>query len=119
MKINAALLKEKNIIVNQFIPSPEMRIEMKRNNFMPSAPNRDNLQCELQVDVNIKDKEGKILVSLKLVYLVISVLEKGDVYSQQEYADRIYKALQSMFFSSANELLRETPFPPLPLDIRC
>lgn len=119
MTINTTLLKEKSIVVNQFIPSQKMQMQMNRINSMPLTPQDNNLQCELQLNLEILDEEKKVLAVLKIAYIVIATLENEESYSQNEYADKIFASLQSMFFLSANELLRETPFPPLPLNIKC
>lgn len=122
MKINATLLKEKNITVNQFIPSPKMHITLSRLNIMPDTPREKNLQCELKLSINIENEADnkKILAVINLSYVIIAELENDDdYYNQTKYADRLFTALQPMYISEANALLRETPFPPIPLNINC
>lgn len=122
MKINATLLKEKSITVNQFIPSPKMHISMSRINMMPLAPKEKNLQCELKLSINIEDEteNKRVLAMINLSYVIIAELEDGDDdYEQTKYADKLFTALQPMYVSEANALLRESPFPPIPLNIKC
>ena len=122
MKINATLLKEKSITINQFIPSPKMHINMSRLNMMPATPKEKNLQCELKLSINIEDETDnkKILAIMNLSYVIIAELEDGDDdYEQTKYADRIFTVLQPMYVSEANTLLRESPFPPIPLNVKC
>lgn len=122
MKINATLLKEKSITVNQFIPSPKMRVNMSRINMMPATPKEQNLQCELKLSIIIEDEtdDKKVLAIINLSYVIIVGLENNDDnYEQTKYADKLFAALQSMYISEANALLRESPFPPIPLNIKC
>ena len=122
MKINATLLKEKSISVNQFIPSPKMHINLSRLNMMPNSPKEKKLQCELKLGISIEDEidEKKSLAVINLSYVIIAELEDGDDdYEQTKYADRLFNALQPMYVSEANSLLRESPFPPIPLNIEC
>lgn len=122
MKINATLLKEKSISVNQFIPSPKMHINLSRLNMMPNSPKEKKLQCELKLGISIEDEidEKKSLAVINLSYVIIAELEDGDDdYEQTKYANRLFTALQPMYVSEANSLLRESPFPPIPLNIEC
>ncbi len=122
MKINATLLKEKSISVNQFIPSPKMNISLTRVNMMPSTPKEKKLQCELKLGINIEDETNnkKVLANINLSYVIIAEIEDSDdEYEQTKYADRLFTALQSMYVSEANALLRESPFPPIPLNVKC
>lgn len=122
MKINATLLKEKSITVNQFIPSPKMHINMSRINMMPATPKEKNLQCELKLSIIIEDEtdDKKVLAIINLSYVIIVGLENNDDnYEQTKYADKLFAALQAMYISEANALLRESPFPPIPLNIKC
>ena len=119
MKVIRTLLKEKHITVNQFAPAPKLQINMSRLNLMPEAPNGNNLQCELRLNANLIDSFQQTLATLNVSYLVIAAMEEGEVYEQTPCADRIFSVLQSMFIASINELLRETPFPPIPLNLSC
>lgn len=122
MKINATILKEKSITVNQFIPSPKMHISMNRINMMPPAPREKNLQCELKLSINIEDEteNKKVLAMINLSYVIIAEFEDGDDdYEQTKYADKLFTALQPMYVYEANALLRESRFPPIPLNIKC
>lgn len=121
MKINATLLKEKNITVNQFMPSPKMHIDMSRLNMMPDKPREKNLQCELKLSINIEDEaDKKILAVIVLSYVIFAELEDGDTdYEQTKYADRLFTVLKPLYVSEANTLLRESPFPPIPLNVKC
>lgn len=122
MIINAIILKEKNIIINQLIPSPKMHISLSRINMMPSTPKDNNLQCELKLHINIEDEDNdkQTLATISLNYLIVAVLEdKDDEYEQNGYADKIFNVLQPLYLSEANKLLRESPFPPIPLNIQC
>ena len=122
MKINATLLKEKSITINQFIPSPKMHINMSRINMMPATPREKNLQCELKLSINIEDEtdKKKILAIINLSYVIIAEMEDSDDnYEQTKYADRLFITLQPMYVAEANALLRESPFPPIPLNVKC
>ena len=121
MIINSIILKEKNITVNQFIPAPKMHVSMSRLNMMPAKPKDNNLQCELKLTITIEDDAGdkKILSTINLSYVIIALLDDKDDYEQEKYADKLFNVLQPMYLSEANKLLRESPFPPLPLNIKC
>ncbi|MCR5494362.1 MAG: hypothetical protein K6F15_01885 [Treponema sp.] len=122
MIINGLILKEKNISVNQYVPAPKMHISMNRLNMMPLTPNEKNLQCELKLNISIEDEVNKsnVLANITLSYIVLAVLEDGDNdYEQDKYANRLFAALQPMYISEANKLMRESPFPPIPMNIKC
>ncbi len=119
MKIIRTILKEKHITVNQFAPTHKMNVNMNRLNLMPETPNGNNLQCELRLNANVLDEYQQTLATLNVSYLIIAVMDQDDVYSQNECANRIFSVLQSMYINSVNELLRETPFPPLPMNLSC
>ena len=122
MKINATLLKEKSISVKQFIPSPKMHINLTRLNMMPNSPKGKNLQCELKLGISIVDEsnEENVLAVINLSYVIVAELDDtDDDYEQTKYADRLFTALQPLYVSEANGLVRESPFPPIPLNIKC
>ncbi|MBQ9538410.1 MAG: hypothetical protein IJU95_03995 [Treponema sp.] len=122
MKINATIMKEKSITVNQLVPSPKMHINMSRLNMMPNSPKGKNLQCELKLSLSIEEEGdgNKVLACINLSYVIIAELEDiDDDYEQTKYADKLFTALQPMYVSEANFLLRESPFPPMPLNVKC
>ena len=119
MKINTTLLKEKSIIVNQFVPSQKMQINMNRINMMPDSVVGNHLQCELKLSINIEDDKKNVLAVINVAYVIIAVLEEEESYKQDEYANRIFNALQSMYILGVNDLLKETPLPPIPFNIDC
>ena len=122
MNIKATIMKEKSMTVNQLLPSPKMHINMSRLNMMPNSPKEKNLQCELKLSLSIEDEENenKVLAVINLSYVIIAELEDGDIdYEQTKYADRLFVSLQPMYISEANALLRESPFPPIPLNVKC
>lgn len=119
MVIHTAILKEKNIVIHQFFPAPKMQIKMDRNNLMPKAPINDNIQCELKLKIAIVDEKSKELAVLNLNYIIIATIDDVDNYEQNNCADRLIKALHPMYITEANSLLRESPFPPIPLNVKC
>lgn len=119
MVITTTILKEKNVTINQFIPAQKMQIKMNRINIMPENPENNTIQCELKLSVNILDDSQKDLAIVNLSYIVIVILEKDDLYDKDDCANRIFTILQPMYVSETNNLLRESPFPPIPLNIKC
>lgn len=119
MTINTTILKEKSIDIRSIIPAPKMQIGMDRDNIMPESPGDNKIQCELKLSVTIYDDEKNELVLLKLSHIVIATLGDGEAYSQNDCADRLFKALQPMYIAEANSLLRDSPYPPIPLNISC
>ena len=119
MVLSSTILKEKNITINQFIPAQKMQIKMNRINIMPENLENNTIQCELKLSVNILDDTQKDLAVVNLSYIVIAILEDNDVYNKDDCANRLFQLLQSMYISEANNLLRESPFPPIPLNIKC
>lgn len=119
MKINTVLLKDKSISINQLKPTQNLHINMNRLNLMPNTIQGKNLQCELHLNINIENEDKKLLANIGISYIVIAILDEDDVYEQNEIADRLYKVLQSMFIYAANNLLQETPLPPIPINITC
>ena len=119
MIINAAILKEKNVSINQFLPAPKMQIKMNRINKMPEKAVNNSIQCEINFSINIIDESKKDLASLSLGYIVVATLEQDDVYEKDDCANRLFKILQPMYIAEANSLLRESPFPPIPMNIKC
>ena len=119
MKIESIILKDKSIIVNPGQITPQMKINLNRINMMPEAPIENHFQCELRLEINIEDNANNILATLKIGYIINAQLDSGDNYKQNEYADRIYNVLQAMYITIANDLLRDSPFPPIPFNIVC
>ena len=119
MTINTTILKEKSIDIRSIIPAPKMQIGMDRNNIMPESPENNKIQCELKLSITIYDDEKNELVLLKMSHIVIATLEEGETYSQNDCADRLFKALHPMYIAEANSLLRDSPYPPIPLNISC
>ncbi len=119
MIINTTILKEKNVSINQFLPAPKMQIKMNRINVMPEKVVNNVIQCEIKFSINILDGEEKDLAHLTLGYIVVATLEQDDVYEKDDCANRFFKILQPMYIAEANSLLRESPFPPIPMNIKC
>lgn len=119
MILTTTILKEKNLAINQFIPAPKMQIKMNRINVMPDKPTNNTIQCEIKLTVNILNEEKKDLAIVNLSYIVIAMLEQNDKYEKGDCANRLFNVLQIMYISEANGLLRESPFPPIPLNIKC
>ena len=119
MVITTTILKEKNVTINQFIPAQKMQIKMNRINIMPENPENNTIQCELKLAVSIMDDMQKDLAVVNLSYIVIAILENDEVYNKDESADRIFSVLQAMYVSETNNLLRESPFPPIPMNVKC
>ena len=119
MTINTSILKEKSIDIRNLIPTPKMQIGMDRDNIMPESPENNKLQCELKLSITIYDDGKNELVVLKLSHIVIATLEEGEAYNQNNCADRLFKALQPAYIAEANSLLRESTYPPIPLNISC
>lgn len=118
MTIKGILQKEKSISVNQFM-SARMRIAMNRTNLMPENISGSNLQCEIRLNIIISGENSQELAVIKLSNIVVAVLDDDDVYDKEECAERLFKALNINYICAANELLKESQFPPLPLDIQC
>lgn len=119
MIINTTILKEKTVSINQFLPAPKMQIEMNRINIMPEKVVNNVIQCEIKFSINIFDGDKKALANLNLGYIVIATLEQDDKYEKDDCANRFFKVLQPMYIAEANNLLRESPFPPIPMNIKC
>ena len=119
MIINTTILKEKNVSINQFLPAPKMQIRMNRINIMPEKAVNNVIQCEIKFSINIIDGDEKDLANLNLGYIVVATLEQGDVYEKNDCANRLFKTLQPMYIAEANSLLRESSFPPIPMNIKC
>lgn len=120
MIINTILLKEKNIIISQFVPATKMQITMNRLNMMPESPNGKNLQCELKLTITIEDEEKKKLAEVSLGFVVVSFIDETDgLYNQSEFADKLFKVLQPLYITEANNLLLQSRFPPIPMNIKC
>jgi len=120
MTINTVLLKEKDIIINQFVPATKMQIAMNRLNMMPEKPNENNLQCELKLTITIEDEEKKKLAEVSIGFVVVAILNETDgIYNQSEFADRLFNVLQPMYIAEANNLLLQSRFPPIPMNIKC
>ena len=86
---------------------------------MPLSIKEKTLRCELELNISIEDEKQKPLVIIDLNYIVIANLDDGDEYNQDSYANRLFDALQSIYMATANTLLLESHFPPLPLNIAC
>lgn len=119
MIINATILKEKNVLIKQFFPAPKMQIKMNRVNIMPEKSDSNVIQCEIKFSIKIIDENNKDLANITLSYIVVVTLEQKDVYEKDHYADTIFKILQPMYIAEANSLLKESPFPPIPMNIKC
>lgn len=119
MTVTTTILKEKNVEIHQFIPAPKMQVKMNRINVMPDNPADNTIQCEIKLTVNILDEEKKDLASVHLNYIVIAMLEQNDKYIKEDCANRLFNVLQPMYVSEVNNLLRESPFPPIPLNVNC
>lgn len=116
MLINNVLLKAKNIEVSEFAPQPKMKINMHRKNLMPAAPDGNRVQCQIDYSIIIQSESEKVLAAIKLSYLIMITLQ-DEVYEQTAVADKAFGALQAMFIKAANDLLRETNYPLLPIAI--
>lgn len=120
MLINGVTIKEKSIEVYEFMPSPKMQLNMNKTNLMPPKVEvSKDFNCVIKLEVKLKDESGKDLVCMKVSYLILAVLEDGEIYNQEKTADSLFNQLESMYIKSINDLIRETPFPPLPLHIKC
>lgn len=120
MTVNTVRLKEKNIIINQSVPAAKMQITMNRLNMMPENPSEKNLQCELKLTITIEDEEKKKLAEVFLGFVVVAIIDEADgMYNQSEFADKLFHVLQSMYISEANNMLLQSRFPPIPMNIKC
>ncbi len=119
MIINTTILKEKSVLINQFLPAPKMQIKMNRINIMPEKSEKNVIQCEIKFSILIVDENDKNLANLTLGYIVIATLEQDDTYEKDDFADKLFKILKPMYISEANNLLRGSPFPPIPMNIKC
>ena len=118
MIVKGITLKEKNIEVNTFMPPGKLKVNLNRMNYMPETVSNNELRCEIKVNVSLDDAENSV-VKMVLSYVVFAQVEVGEIYSQQDFADRIFGAIQGIYMKEINDLLRETPFPPLPLNLKC
>ncbi len=118
MTVNNVILKEKNIKISEVLPTtPKMHVEMHRNNEMPTEVNDKIFNCIITLEVKLLDENEKELVYVKLSYLIIALLQ-DEKYSQ-DMSNKIFDHLFSMYIKSVNDLLRESNYPPLPLNIKC
>lgn len=119
MLIKGATLKEKKIRVDVFMPMPKMHIKINRVNSMPDVViSNAEFNCVLEYSVIIKDKKNTSLVETKVSFLILAILDENESYEQKQIADRIFRALEPMFLKAVNDMLRETSFPPLPLNVK-
>ncbi len=118
MIVKGITLKEKNIEVNAFMPPKKLKVNLNRMNYMPETVPNNELRCEIKVNISLDDDENSV-VKMVLSYVVFAQVEVGEIYSQQDFADRIFGVIQGIYMKEVNDLLKETPYPPLPLNLKC
>lgn len=119
MLIKGVTLKEKNIVVNSFMPTDKMPMKLDRVNSMPPEVNPEtDFNCILEYNVKIQDEKGSVLVKIKIAYLILAKLDTNETYEQQKIADKLFNTLEPMYLKTINDLLRETSFPALPLNLQ-
>lgn len=115
MLINNVILKEKSILVNQDMPSAKMKIKTRRSNIMPDSVKDSIFQCLIKNELTLEDENEHKLVEINLSYLVVVELQEEN-YSKN-MVDAIYEKIASMYNKTMNDLLKETLYPPIPLNI--
>lgn len=120
MVIKNFIMKEKHFVMNNFPPSPQMAVKVNRMNIMPPEVLNNEFQCVIKVSFNLEDEQQRLLVTIDVAYIINVIMnEKDGVYEQDAFANRIFNVLQGVYVKTANDMLRETPFPPLPANFEC
>ena len=115
MKINNIILKERTIKVFDFPPDSKMNIETTRNNEMQTEVTDDYFPCTISFEIKLTDSDKKELVYIKISNIII--VEKGNEEYKKDIAESIFNSLKSMYLKTANDLLKEADYPPLPFNV--
>lgn len=118
MLIKGTTLKEKKIIVNTFNPEKIMHINVDRVNSMPpSVQKKSDFNCILEYSVKITNDAKINLVEMKIAYLILVQIEEDEEYNQENIGDKLFTSLEPMYIKAINDMLKETAFPAVPLNL--